>query len=551
MEPTRKLATRLLVPWACMSALVASCTTMDPPAESSGVDSTSIATSRSEASDRMIADSELVAVEVVARVDADLLPDAPEIPPVTTDLISRLRKSLVFQHADDPKIDAQRNWFQKHPDYMNRVFTRSSRYLWFIMDEIEKRDMPMDLALLPIVESAFDPFAYSHGRAAGLWQFIPGTATRFGVRQNWWYDGRRDILDSTRAALDYLEYLHKEFDGDWQLAVAGYNSGEGNVHRAIRRNRNAGKPIDFWHLKLPRETSAYVPKLLALSQLVSDPEAYNLDLPELVDAPYFETIEMDGQVDLAMLAEMSGVAIEEIYALNPGFNRWATDPDGPHRAVVPVDQAPVLRAALAETPTDARVRWVRHRIRPGDSLITIARQHDTTPAVLRQVNGIRGNLIRAGDFVMIPTATRNLAGYSMSADRRLAKTQSTPRNGQKVVHIVKSGDSLWELARRYEVSTRSLAKWNGMAPRDTLSVGKKLVIWTRADTPVATAGGPDGRLRKVRYTVRNGDSLYKISSRFKVSMSELKNWNNLDGKRYLQPGQKLVMYVDVTRQSGG
>ncbi len=551
MEPTGKIATRILVSWACVFALIASCTTMNPPAESPEIDSATTTPSKSGASDRMIAESELVAVEVVARVNADLLPDAPEMPPVVTDLISRLRQSLVFQHADDPKIDAQRNWFRKHPEYMNRVFTRSNRYLWFIMNEIEKRDMPMDLALLPIVESAYDPFAYSHGRAAGLWQFIPGTATRFGVRQNWWYDGRRDILDSTRAALDYLEYLHEEFDGDWQLAVAGYNSGEGNVHRAIRRNRSQGKPIDFWHLKLPRETSAYVPKLLALSQLVSDPEAYGLNLPELADAPYFETVEMDGQVDLAMLAEMSGVAIEEIYALNPGFNRWATDPDGPHRAVVPVEQAPVLRSALAETPSNARVRWVRHRIRPGDSLITIARQHDTTPAVLRQVNGIRGNLIRAGDFVMIPTATRNLAGYSMSADRRLVKTQNTPRDGQKVVHIVKPGDSFWELARRYDVPTRSLAKWNGMAPRDTLSVGKKLVIWTRADTSITTAGGPDGRLRKVRYTVRSGDSLYKISSRFKVSMSELKNWNNIDGKRYLQPGQKLVMYVDVTRQSGG
>ncbi|MGI9265824.1 MAG: LysM peptidoglycan-binding domain-containing protein [Gammaproteobacteria bacterium] len=495
--------------------------------------------------------SQLVAVEVVARIDNSLLPGEPEVPVQSTDLLSRLGRSLVLHDSEQPQVDVQLKWFANHPDYMDRVFVRSSRYLWFIMDEIDKRNMPLDIALLPIVESAFDPFAYSHGRAAGLWQFIPGTATRFGVRQNWWYDGRRDVLDSTRAALDYLQFLHKEFDGDWELAIAGYNSGEGNVRRAIRRNKQAGKPTDFWHLKLPRETSAYVPKLLALSKLVADPGAYGLRLPDLEDQPYFTTVEIDGQIDLAMLAELADEAIDEIYALNPGFNRWATDPDGPHRAVVPVAQGPVLKRNLEKTPSSSRVRWVRHKIRPGDSLITIARQHDTTPAVLQKVNGIRGNLIRAGDFMMIPTATRSLSEYSHSAELRLARTQDKPRAGTQVTHVVKPGDSLWEIATRYGVSTRSLAKWNGMAPRDTLSVGRKLVVWTNQASSPKSEGTASQRLRKIRYTVRNGDSLYKISSRFKVSMGELKNWNNLSDRKYLQPGQKLVMYVDVNRQSGG
>ena len=497
--------------------------------------------------------AELVAVEVIARIDANLLPDEPDAPLRTPDLLTRLSQSLVLSDSKHRQVDVQLKWFADHPDYMDRVFTRSSRYIWFIMDEINKRGMPPDIALLPIVESAYDPFAYSHGRAAGLWQFIPGTARRFGVRQNWWYDGRRDVVDSTRAALDYLQYLHKEFDGDWELAIAGYNSGEGNVRRAIRRNKSAGKPTDFWHLKLPRETRAYVPKLLALSKLIADPQAYGLQLPELEDQPYFTTVAIGGQIDLAMLAELADEGIDEIYALNPGFNRWATDPDGPHRAVVPVAQGPVLERNLEETPSSARVKWVRRKIRPGDSLITIARQHDTTPAVLQKVNGIRGNLIRAGDFMMIPTATRDLSAYSHSAELRLARTQDKPRAGKQVTHIVKPGDSLWEIASRYGVSTRSLAKWNGMAPRDTLSVGRKLVVWTgqtAVTTPTPTIASSE-RVRKIRYTVRNGDSLYKISSRFKVSMGELKNWNNLEGKKYLQPGQKLVMFVDVNRQSGG
>ena len=546
---------RTALPIAAGVLLLASCSTTGTQSSASGDDHGGDAM----ASPRIVRivetppQAELVAVEVIARIDANLLPDEPDAPLRTPDLLTRLSQSLVLSDSKHRQVDVQLKWFADHPDYMDRVFTRSSRYIWFIMDEINKRGMPPDIALLPIVESAYDPFAYSHGRAAGLWQFIPGTARRFGVRQNWWYDGRRDVVDSTRAALDYLQFLHKEFDGDWELAIAGYNSGEGNVRRAIRRNKSAGKPTDFWHLKLPRETRAYVPKLLALSKLIADPQAYGLQLPELEDQPYFTTVAIGGQIDLAMLAELADEGIDEIYALNPGFNRWATDPDGPHRAVVPVAQGPVLERNLEETPSSARVKWVRRKIRPGDSLITIARQHDTTPAVLQKVNGIRGNLIRAGDFMMIPTATRDLSAYSHSAELRLARTQDKPRAGKQVTHIVKPGDSLWEIASRYGVSTRSLAKWNGMAPRDTLSVGRKLVVWTgqtAVATPTPTIASSE-RVRKIRYTVRNGDSLYKISSRFKVSMGELKNWNDLEGKKYLQPGQKLVMFVDVNRQSGG
>ena len=495
---------------------------------------------------------EKVAVEVTVRLPEDALPVIPESPPLPPDMISRMVAGFEMKVADRREIELQRNWFVRHPDYMARVFHRSSRYLYHILSELERREMPLDLALLPIVESAYDPFAYSHGRAAGMWQMIPGTARRFGVRQNWWYDGRRDVLDSTRAALDYLEYLRDEFDGDWQLAVAAYNPGEGNVHRAIRRNRKAGKPTDFWHLRLPRETVAYVPKLLALVDIVSRPDEYGLELPQLEDRPYFDVVELGGQMDLALIAELAGIDMDELYALNPGFNRWATDPDGPHRALVPVDRAGQLVAAVTDLPQDARMRWVRYRIRSGDSLIAIAERHDTTPAVIKQVNGLRGNVIRAGDHLMIPTATRSLAAYTQSADLRLARTQSKPRGAARVNHTVASGDSLWGIARRYGVSTRSLAKWNGMAPGDTLSVGRTLVVWTSDETAApALASSPAAKDRKIRYTVRRGDSLYRIAQRFRVSVSQIKGWNNLDGRKYLQPGQKLTMYVDVTRQSGG
>lgn len=491
-------------------------------------------------------------VSVTLRVPADALPAHPEVPPVPTDLIASMAAGFQLRVAEREEIARQREWFVRHPQYMERVFLRSERYLHYILAELDNRGMPPDLALLPIVESAYDPFAYSHGRAAGMWQMIPGTARRFGVRQNWWYDGRRDVLDSTRAALDYLESLHDQFDGDWQLAIAAYNSGEGNVIRAINRNVKAGKPTDFWHLRLPRETVTYVPKLLALVDIVSDPGAYGLDLPELPNRPYFDVVPLEGQMDLALIAELAGIDMDELYALNPGYNRWATDPDGPQRALVPVANVESLSAAVADLPEDARMRWVRYRIRTGDSLITIARRNGTTPEVLKEVNGLSGNLIRTGDHLMIPTASQTLTAYTQSADRRLARTQNTPRGSTKVGHTVSNGDTLWGIARRYGVSTRSLAKWNGMAPGDTLSVGRTLVVWTGAGKSVpAPSVSPVARERKVRYTVRRGDSLYQIAQRFKVSVAQIQRWNSLDVSRYLQPGQVLTVYVDITRQSGG
>ena len=412
--------------------------------------------------------------------------------------------------------------------------------------------MPLELALLPIVESAYDPFAYSHGRAAGLWQMIPGTAKRFGIKQNWWYDGRRDVVDSTRAALDYLEYLYEFNDGDWLNAIASYNSGEGNVRRAVRRNNSANKPIDFWNLKLPKETSMYVPKLLALVEIVADPTSYNLTLPVVVDEPQFMVADIGGQLDLALAAELAGVDVDTVYQYNPGYNRWSTDPSGPHSLVIPIDAVEQFVAALDEVPKSERVRWARHKVKNGEAISQIAEKYNTSVSTIRSANDLRGNTIRAGHHLMIPVATKPLSAYSKSADARLAKTQNRTRSGNKVEHIVKSGESFWTISQRYKVTTRQLSGWNGMAPRDTLSVGKKLVVWTNAavDAPRTSPTQALGNTtRKLNYTVRNGDSLYLIARRFRVGIDQIARWNNIDRNKLLQPGQKLTMYVDVTAQS--
>ncbi len=468
------------------------------------------------------------------------------------DVLDRLRRGFDLQYVDNHRTEAEKAWFVRNPEYLNRVFVRAQRYLPYIVDELERRGLPLELALLPIVESAYDPFAYSHGRAAGLWQMIPGTAKRFGIKQNWWYDGRRDVVDSTRAALDYLEYLLDFNDGDWLNAIASYNSGEGNVLRAVKKNSGANKPIDFWNLSLPRETSMYVPKLLALVEIVADPARYNLSLPVVIDEPQFLVVDIGGQLDLALAAELASVDVDTVYQYNPGYNRWSTDPTGPHSLVMPIDVAEQFVAALDEVPQAERVRWQRHKVANGEAISQIAEKYDTTVATIRSANGLKGNTIRAGNYLLIPVATKPLSAYSKSADARLATTQNRTRAGNKLEHIVASGESFWTISQRYKVTTRELAAWNGMAPRDTLSVGKKLVVWTNtaaAGPTTSPSQALNNTTRKLNYTVRSGDSLYLIARRFRVGIDQIARWNKIDKSTLLHPGQRLTMYVDVTAQS--
>ena len=464
------------------------------------------------------------------------------------DLLLHIREGFSLDPVMNARVRAELNWYLRHPDYLDRVFKRAQRYLPHITAELYERGLPLELALLPIVESAFDPFAYSHGRAAGLWQIIPGTGKRFGLQQNWWYDGRRDIVDSTRAALDYLTALHEMMDGDWLLAVASYNSGEGNVLRAVRRNRKQSKPTDFWNLKLSRETSAYVPRLMALADIVREPAAYGVTLPTIVNDTQFEIVDIEGQLDLALAAELAGVDLDTLYGFNAGLNRWATDPSGPHRLLIPVDAAAGFLAALAEVPNSERVRWKRHKVKNGETISEIAEHYNTTLAAVRSANSLRGNTIRAGSFLMIPVATEPLTAYVKSADARRDKIQNTQRSGRRVEHVVAPGESFWSIGQRYGVGSRELAAWNAMAPRDTLSVGKSLVVWTDKAPPTSPHSG-NGLTRKLRYTVRKGDSLSRIAARFRVRVADLVRWNGIDAKKILRPGQSLTMYVDVTRQS--
>ncbi|WP_245929397.1 lytic transglycosylase [Agarilytica rhodophyticola] len=477
-------------------------------------------------------------------ISADELFTSDNVP--HKDVWDRVREGYKLPEYDNKRVQTQLKWYVRHPKYMMRVTKRSQPYMFHIVEQLEKRNMPLEIALLPIVESAFDPFAYSHGRASGMWQIVPGTGRMLGLKQNWWYDGRRDVVASTEAALKYLQKQHKRFDGDWLLALASYNSGAGNVSRAIKKNKKRGKPTDFWNLDLPKETKDYVPRLLALAKIFADPHAHNVTLHSVPNEQYFTAVKIGSQIDLAQAANLAEIDMNVLYHLNPGFNRWATDPTGPHELLMPAERAISFSEKLAKIPDEDRVTWERYKIRSGDSLSTIARRYKISVASLKTINKLPNNNIRAGRTLMVPVAAKPGKHYSYSFDERIAKRYAAvakKQGGQKIDYTVKSGDSLWSISRRYKVSTAKLARWNSMAQRDPIKPGQVLKIWTKLP---AVAGG-SGVVRRLNYRVRSGDSLARIAKKFDLKIDDILQWNNIQRSKYLQPGQSLKLFVDVKR----
>ncbi|OPX55045.1 lytic transglycosylase [Oceanospirillum multiglobuliferum] len=503
-------------------------------------------------SQQLVSDLGLSSVEHADRQTQWRSWDNPVLPDF--DLWDRLLQSFKLDlDVEHPRVTAQLNWYVKHPRYLERVFTRAERYMYHVVTQVEAKNLPGELALLPVVESAFDPFAYSHGRASGMWQFIPSTAKYFGMDNDWWYDGRRDVIDSTEAALSYLDRLNQRFEGDWLHALAAYNSGGGTVSISIRKNRKSGKNTDFWSLKLPDETEAYVPKLIALAKLVKNPEKYGLTLRPISNQPYFAVVNTKAQIDLAQAAKLADISINELYLLNPGFSQWATSPDGPHRLLVPIDNADTFNRNLKTLPASERLGWQRYSVKSGDSLISIAKSFRSTPELIRNANQMRNNSIRAGSKLLIPIPKASASHYALSSGQRLKVKQGYDRShtgGDKIEYQVKKGDSFWSLSRKHKVGTRELASWNGMAPTDPLMPGKKLIIWSKANQTtksIAQRSSSDRKvIRRVGYKVRQGDSLARIAGKFNVSVRQIASWNKIDSGKYLQPGQSLTLYVDVT-----
>jgi membrane-bound lytic murein transglycosylase D len=450
------------------------------------------------------------------------------------DLFDRMRAGFRLpDESEHHAVEDQLRWYANNPDYLQRAFNRADLYLYYIVVELERRNMPLELALLPVVESAFEPYAYSRARASGLWQFIPGTGSLYGLRQDWWYDGRRDIVESTRAALDYLQSLHDEFGGDWLLAIAAYNCGEALVERAVAMNRAAGRSVDFWSLWLPKETRAYVPKLLAMKRLVLDPEVYGLEFSPIPNQPYFARVAINSQVSMKLAAEIAGITPDELYELNPAFHRWATDPVGPQYLLLPVDSADVFAQNMELLTPDQRLGVTRYTVARGDSIASLAKHFDTSVQVLRDLNDMPTRGLTVGDELRVPSAVPELPAKVMLAAMRV----DDKGHGRARVQVVRRGDSLWTIARRHGMNVNTLALLNGMHPDDALRAGQRIRLSEGSSAPRRVAH------RKVVYTVREGDTMAQIATLFQCSVPQLLAWNGLSSHSHIHAGQKLHIHL--------
>ncbi len=453
------------------------------------------------------------------------------------DIWERLRDGFQLQDeiGVNPRIERLRLWYASNPRHVNAVSERSAPYIHYIVERLAERDMPMELALLPVIESAYDPQAYSPANAVGLWQFIPSTGRHFNLRQTNWYDGRRDVTASTQAALNYLSRLHEMFNGDWLLALAAYNAGEGRVSRAIERNEKLGLPSDYWNLSLPKETEDYVPKLLALSQVILTPEAYGVNLAPIADAPYFEQIAIKQHMDLSRVAKLADLDEEELLQLNPAYKRGITL-DGPQHLLVPTDKAEMLSANLALMKPQELVDWQTYTVRSGDSLHAIANRNHLTVSMLKDVNRLSSNNLRIGQVLTIPGKP------GAQPSEPLYQQRSTLARASRT-YKVKNGDNLWQIAREHQVAVHDLRRWNALQGNN-LKVGQVLNLAAAESAPQAVAATRRqnaARDKATYYRVQQGDSLYVIAKRFKIELKHLQAWNPRSNT--LRPGQMLTLYL--------
>ena len=468
----------------------------------------------------------------------------------------RVRKGFRLGPLDSPLVDVHVRWYADRPEYVNRMLERSRRYLYHIVGAVEQRGMPMEIALLPMVESGFNPQALSRADAAGIWQFIPATGRTYGLQQNAWYDGRRDITAATQAALDYLQKLFMDF-GSWELALAAYNCGEGCVSRAQQRNAARGLPTDYASLNLPVETKHYVPKLLAIKQLILQPESFGVSLNDIPNEPYFTQVSLNpNNMDMRSAARLAGMSVDEFLSLNPAFPRRVIRANSEVAVLVPVDKAAQFQDNLQKGEWDS---WQPVRARRGETLSQLAERFNTTIARLSEHNHFKLYHGRFGSsqVVLVPansaseSATdKDLATWA-EAEKHSFNNDSQTVGYASRAHVVRKGETLSAVARKYHVSTANLKRWNHLRSAH-LTVGQHLVIRQvsamKRSKAASNTHHAQGHARVARkhgaktryYTVRKGDTLSAISGRYKVAMDDLRRWNQIKGYR-LQPGAKLVI----------
>ncbi len=474
----------------------------------------------------------------------------------------RMLSLYSLPEINNPRVDRELYWYLDHPAALAIIQQRAEPYLSHILDEIEAKNMPGELALLPVVESAFVPDAYSKADASGLWQFVPATGKEYGLQQNDWYDGRRDIYASTKAATTYLKELNETFDGDWLLALASYNCGKGRLKKSIDKNTELNLPTDYWSLDLPPETEDYVPRLLAIAKIFGNADEYNINLQHIPNRPYFEVVDIKSPIDLSKAAELANTPLHVFLKLNPGFNKASTAPQGPHRLLVPVAHAEHFKNKLAELPISERVTakyipdvntkptilhadnredllkplTTGYKVKAGESLASIATKNHTTPKTLQILNHLKVDTIKVGMNLQIPNEAKPNLNKTLLAQLEKPNKPKTPSNQS---YEIKKGDTLYEISQRFSVSPKDLAAWNNVSSKSVLAPGTKLTI--KIPNQQVASAAP---IHLVNYTVAKNDSLVQISKKFNIPINDLRKANASALAKGIHPGIKLKIVVD-------
>lgn len=466
-----------------------------------------------------------------------------------------LRSEFTLHHYEDsPEVQAQLTFFMNNPNFLLHSAQRAAPYLYYISQQVKKRHLPVEMVLLPMIESAYNPFAYSTAGAGGIWQMMPDTATGFGVKQNWWYDGRRDVIASTKAALDYLVYLGGFFDGNWLLAIAAYNTGEGNVLSAIRRNIHEGRNTDFWSLPLSQQTREYVPRLLALAIIIANPERYPINFPSVHNAPYLAQVDVGGQIDLPHAAYLAGLSVEGIKQLNPGYNHTATDPNGPFKLILPIQNVEQFTENFMRSSLYGRSATLDYTVRKGDTLLALAKKYKTTTPALRKMNALSSNSIRPGLRLHIQKNNTHLAQAIMNAEKTHLTFSSSnntalarlERNHEPyfmqpgdTLYMVREGDNLKKISDKFHLPVKAVLIANQLRKIGPVPTGSKLIV----PTHLAKVNN-EHKYQLVSgdtvYVVRDGDTVERIARKFHLSAPEIRLANLLPNNR-VQEGDRLVI----------
>jgi len=466
----------------------------------------------------------------------DVKETLPEQALADSDLWQRIKDGYAIPEIESQYTANHETWYASRPDYVKRMVLRSQKYLYHIVEEVEKRGMPTEIALLPMVESAFNPQAYSRSHASGIWQFIPSTGRSFGLKQDWWVDNRRDVTAATNAALTYLQRLHVMF-GTWDLALAAYNAGEGTVKRAIDRNRQRGLPTDYANLSLPPETKNYVPKLQAIKNIMTHPEQFGLIIDPIPNRPYFTKVTAPQQIDAHLAAELAEIPFDEFSALNPEYNRPVLTASGNvHEILLPISAAETFTTNLASYDKPL-VSWQTYHAKRGERVESIARKFGISTAQLRDINDlpVRKNLKQARQLLVPTTQADTPTSVILLVDNAdLQDYVVEAAASARKKHTVKSGESLSRIAKRYNMTTKQVMVLNQLKS-SRLKAGQVLLVGGKTSTASKIASN-----KPKHYVVKRGDTLSSIARQFKVATDDLQRWNNIRGSNIL-PGHKLAV----------